>query len=138
MSEFGVKYGMVGLDIGVDFLGDRFQSFQMRIWIAISESVICDQAEAFVQKGLELGVHGLFVFCTAEAQRLRWDSEDNLSFGVQSSIRKLNCVMQELRVGRLAVLEGCRFLHANIIVVRHSNASCLQHDFIGHCGGGES
>jgi hypothetical protein len=30
----------------------------MRIWIAIAESVICDHAEAFVQKGLELGVHG--------------------------------------------------------------------------------
>ena len=95
MTEFGVEPGMVGFDIGIDFLGNRFQGFEMRIRIAIAKSVICDHAEAFVQKGLELGVHGLFVFCTAEAQRLRWVSEENLSFGVQSSIRKLNCVMQE-------------------------------------------
>ena len=58
MTEFGVKSGTVSFDVGIDFLRNRFQGFQMRIWIAIAESVICDHAEAFVQKGLELGVHG--------------------------------------------------------------------------------
>lgn len=59
MTEFGVERETVDFDIGIDFLGDRFQGLQMRIWIAISESVICDQTEALVQKGLEFWVHGV-------------------------------------------------------------------------------
>jgi len=49
MTELGIERGTVSFHVVIDFRGDRFQGFQMRIRIAIAESVIRDQVEAFIE-----------------------------------------------------------------------------------------